>query len=70
MENRGTIDFETWCKNNNKEYLLEEWDYKNNDLKFHMEATKTFFGYVKKDINIKNKSIQDVKERDALFVRV
>ena len=32
MENRGTIDFETWCKNNNKEYLLEEWDYKNNDI--------------------------------------
>ncbi len=30
----GFNDFETWCKNNGREDLLEEWDYdKNNGLK-------------------------------------
>ena len=26
----GFNDFETWCKENNKEYLLDEWDYELN----------------------------------------
>ena len=21
----------TWCKQNNKEYIIDEWDYDNND---------------------------------------
>lgn len=25
---KRTNDLETWCKKNNKNYLLEEWDYK------------------------------------------
>ena len=30
----GKNDFETWCKENNREDLLEEWNYgKNNGLK-------------------------------------
>ena len=29
---KGFNDFETWCKNNNRNDLLEEWDYKNNIL--------------------------------------
>lgn len=30
----GINDLETWCKQNNKENLLSEWDYeKNKDLK-------------------------------------
>lgn len=32
MGNRGSIDLETWCKNNNKEYLIKEWDYNKNDI--------------------------------------
>lgn len=28
----GSNDFETWCKSNNREDLLNEWDYKNNTL--------------------------------------
>lgn len=27
---RGKNDFESWCKMNNQDVLLEEWDYKNN----------------------------------------
>lgn len=31
---QGVNDLETWCKQNNKEYLIDEWDYeKNGDLK-------------------------------------
>ena len=31
---QGYNDFETWCKNNNRQDLLEEWNYeKNNGLK-------------------------------------
>lgn len=30
----GYNDLETWCKHNNKEYILDEWDYeKNGDIK-------------------------------------
>lgn len=30
---KGENDLETWCKENDREYLLEEWDYeKNGDL--------------------------------------
>lgn len=29
----GKEDLVTWCKQNNKEYLLDEWDYEKNDLK-------------------------------------
>lgn len=29
----GVNDLETWCKQNNKEHLIDEWDYeKNEDL--------------------------------------
>ena len=27
----GTNDLVTWCKQNNKEYIIDEWDYDNND---------------------------------------
>ena len=27
---KGFNDLETWCKNNNMEYLLQEWNYKEN----------------------------------------
>lgn len=27
---KGFNDFETWCKHNDMEYLLDEWDYKKN----------------------------------------
>lgn len=30
---QGINDFESWCKKNNKEYLLHEWDYVRNGLK-------------------------------------
>lgn len=36
---KGINDLETWCKNNNKEFLLEEWDYQKN-LKKPSEITK------------------------------
>ena len=36
---KGFNDFETWCKENQKEYLLDEWDYSNNILKPN-EVTK------------------------------
>ena len=26
----GKNDLETWCKQNNKEYLLDEWNYEKN----------------------------------------
>ncbi len=29
---KGKNDFETWCKQNNKETLLQEWDYKKNKM--------------------------------------
>lgn len=29
----GFNDFETWCKENNQKFLLEEWDYDKNMLK-------------------------------------
>ena len=32
MGNRGKINFETWCKCNKKEELLNEWDYENNKI--------------------------------------
>ncbi|MBR6548784.1 MAG: zinc-ribbon domain-containing protein, partial [Clostridia bacterium] len=28
----GENDFETWCKENSKEYLLHEWDYEKNNI--------------------------------------
>lgn len=28
----GKEDFVTWCKQNNKQYLLTEWDYEKNEL--------------------------------------
>lgn len=28
----GYNDFETWCKNNDKQYLLDEWDYDKNEI--------------------------------------
>ena len=28
----GKNDLKTWCKQNDKEYLLDEWDYENNQL--------------------------------------
>ena len=28
---KGVNDFETWCHNNNMEYLLDEWDYSRNE---------------------------------------
>jgi len=28
----GINDLKTWCKQNDKEYILEEWDYDNNDI--------------------------------------
>ena len=30
---KGYNDLETYCKNNNLEYLMKEWDYKNNTFK-------------------------------------
>ena len=29
----GYNDFKTWCEENNKQYLLKEWDYKKNTIK-------------------------------------
>ena len=30
---KGINDFETWCKNNNMQHLLDEWDYDINTIK-------------------------------------
>lgn len=30
---KGYNDLETWCKSNNKEDILNDWDYKNNSIK-------------------------------------
>ncbi|RGM72217.1 zinc-ribbon domain-containing protein [Agathobacter rectalis] len=39
---QGVNDLETWCKQNNKEYLIDELDYeKNEDLK-PCNVVKTF----------------------------
>ena len=27
---KGKNDLETWCKENDREYILQEWDYENN----------------------------------------
>ena len=29
---QGKEDLVTWCKQNNKQFLLEEWDYERNPL--------------------------------------
>ena len=37
---KGFNDFETWCRNNNRNDLLEEWDYEKNKL-LPSEITKS-----------------------------
>lgn len=36
----GFNDFETWCKNNNEQHLLDEWDFSKNTL-LPSEVTKS-----------------------------
>lgn len=28
----GLSDFETWCMENNQQYVLAQWNYKKNDV--------------------------------------
>ena len=37
----GVNDLETWCKQNNKEYLIDEWDYEKNEVLNPCNVAKT-----------------------------
>lgn len=36
----GVNDLETWCRNNDKEYILKEWDYEKNGELYPVNVTR------------------------------
>lgn len=64
-------NFQQWCIEENKEYLLEEWYIPINQIPtntFHLEQIKSIGGNVKKIIYGKLLFQTDEKEQDVLFV--
>lgn len=68
---RGRITLEEYCKKNNMNYLLDEWDYEKIKFyhqKYHTVVIRLFLGNVLKDIDMKKMFIRGVKALVVLNV--